>query len=66
MTMSDMIYLYMAYTIIFVGFAGYMLFLHQKQIKLTRDVELLEDLVKSYGKRKKRSKIEKKEEAQDE
>jgi CcmD family protein len=54
MNMNDIIYVYIAYTIIFAGLAAYTFYLHTKQIKLTRDVELLGELVKTHGKRKKK------------
>ncbi len=54
--MNDIMYVYIAYTIIFLGLAAYMFYLHTKQTKLTQDVELLEELVKSYGKKKRKPK----------
>ena len=54
--MSDVMFVYIAYTVIFFGIAGYLLYLHMKQNELSRDIELLEESVKSYGKSKKRSK----------
>lgn len=56
MSMNDIIYVYIAYTIIFLGIAAYIFYLHTKQTKLTQDVELLEELVKSHGKRKRKPK----------
>jgi CcmD family protein len=50
--MDDMFFVYVAYTIIFLGLAIYTFYLHQKQIKLTRDIEVLEESVRSYVKRK--------------
>jgi CcmD family protein len=44
--MDDLIALYIAYTIIWAGLFGYIAYLHLKQTKLAKDVELLEDLVK--------------------
>ncbi len=55
MNMSDVMFVYLAYTVIFLGIAGYIFYLHMKQNDLSRDMELLEDSVKSYGKRKKRT-----------
>jgi CcmD family protein len=50
--MSDMFFVYVAYTIIFLGLALYIFYLHQKQIKLSRDIEVLEESVRSYAERK--------------
>jgi CcmD family protein len=47
--MDDMFFVYIAYTIIFLGLALYTFYLHQKQIKLARDIEVLEESVRSYA-----------------
>ena len=44
--MDELTALYIAYTIIWVGLLGYMAYLHMKQTKLAKDLELPEDLVK--------------------
>lgn len=38
--------LYIGYTIIWVGLFGYLVYLHMKQTKLTKDLSLLEEMVK--------------------
>jgi CcmD family protein len=43
--MDDITALYIAYTIIWAGLLGYVAYLHMKQTKLAKDLELLEDLV---------------------
>jgi CcmD family protein len=37
--MSDITYVYIAYTIIFGGLAAYVFYLHQKQMKIAQDIE---------------------------
>ena len=51
--MNDIIYVYLAYTVIFLGIAIYIFYLHQKQSKLSRDIDILEEMVRSYGEREK-------------
>ena len=49
--MDDLTFLLIAYLVIWLGLFGYMFYLHMKQIKLYRDVEMLEETVKSYAKK---------------
>ena len=51
--MNDIAFVYAAYTIIFLGLAAYMYYLHQKQIKISLDIELLEESVRSHEKKAK-------------
>lgn len=48
--MDDFDALVIAYIFIWLGLFLYVLFIHLKQSKLIRDVEILEESVKSYGK----------------
>jgi CcmD family protein len=57
--MNDITYVYIAYTIIFGGLAAYVFYLHQKQMKIAQDVELLEESVRSYAKEKRKRKSRK-------
>lgn len=51
--MEDIIYLFIGYTVIWLGLFLYVIYLHQKQAKLSRDIDLIEEMVKSYGKKQK-------------
>jgi CcmD family protein len=53
---ADLIYLYVAYTIVWLGLFAYVLYLHLKQSKLTKDLELLGEMVGSYEKSKRKGK----------
>jgi CcmD family protein len=44
--MDELMALYIAYTIIWIGLLGYLAYIHMKQTKLSRELELLEDAVK--------------------
>ncbi len=44
--MGDLEALYIAYTIIWVGLFGYLVYLHMKQTKLSSELKLLEEMVK--------------------
>lgn len=48
--MSDLIYLYVAYTIIWIGIFFYIFNLHLSQRKLKKDIETLKEVL--YGKNK--------------
>ena len=50
--MSDMIYLYAAYTIVWIGILLYVLKLHLSQRKLKKDIEILKEVL-NEGKNKK-------------
>jgi CcmD family protein len=39
---SELIYLYLSYTVIMIGLFVYIIYLHKMQVKLTRDIEILE------------------------
>ena len=54
--MDDITYVYIAYTVIFLGLAIYTFYLHNRQIKIARDIEVLEESVRSYAKRKEKRK----------
>ncbi len=54
--MNDIMFVYVAYTIIFLGLAAYLFYLHQKMLKLSKDIEVLEETVRSYGKEKRKRK----------
>jgi CcmD family protein len=43
--MEELMPLYIAYTIVWAGFFGYIAYLHSKQSKLEKDLKLLEDMV---------------------
>ena len=43
--MGDLEALYAAYSIIWIGLFGYLVYLHRKQIKLSSELKLLEELV---------------------
>jgi CcmD family protein len=58
--MNDIAYVYIAYTIIFLGIAFYIFYLHQKQTQLARDIELLEESVKYHAKEKRRKRRDRK------
>jgi CcmD family protein len=44
--MGELEALYISYTIIWAGLLGYMAYIHFKQSKLEKDVELLHEMVK--------------------
>jgi CcmD family protein len=44
--MTDLESLYIAYTIIWAGLFGYMAYIHIKQTRLAKDLNLLEEMVK--------------------
>ncbi|UCE73753.1 MAG: CcmD family protein [Methanomassiliicoccales archaeon] len=44
--MGELEALYLAYTIIWAGLFGYLAYLHMKQMKLSKDLKLLEEMVK--------------------
>jgi CcmD family protein len=54
--LDDLTYLLIGYMVIWLGLFGYTIYLHLKQIKLTRDIDLLEETVRSYAKKKKEQK----------
>lgn len=54
MSDSGITYLYAAYTIVWIGWFVYLLYLHIKQSKLEKDLDNLEGLVKSYGRKRKK------------
>ncbi len=43
--MGDLEALYIAYTIIWAGLFGYLAYLHMKQVKLSSELKLLEEMV---------------------
>jgi CcmD family protein len=43
--MADLTFLYAAYTIVWAGVFVYMLWLHFDQLKLRKDLELLEEVL---------------------
>lgn len=43
--------LYVAYTLIWLGLFVYMVFLHWRQSKLTREIENLKGVVKGHGRK---------------
>ena len=58
--MDDLTYLLIGYMVIWLGLFGYTIYLHLKHIKLTRDIDLLEETVRSYDKKKKEQRRSKK------
>jgi CcmD family protein len=42
--MSDLVYLYAAYTVVWVGIFGYLLWLHMEQRRLARDLNILKEV----------------------
>ena len=56
---NDIQYLVIAYVIIWLGVFLYMIYLHIKQNKLSSDIEVLEETVKTYAKKEKRRKKKK-------
>lgn len=49
-------YLFIGYLVIWLGIFLYAIYLHFKQNKLFKDIEILEELVRSYAKKEKRRK----------
>ena len=47
--MNDMMYLYIAYTIIWAGAFVYAAYLHTRQVGLGQELELLQERVKGHG-----------------
>ena len=59
--LDDFTYLLIGYSVIWLGLFLYVLYLHLKQSKISRDVEVLEEMVKSYERKyKKKGKNRKK------
>jgi CcmD family protein len=54
--LDDLTYLLIAYVIIWLGVFLYMLYLHIKQDKLSRDIEVLEETVRTYATKGKKGK----------
>jgi CcmD family protein len=52
--MDDLSYLLIGYIVIWLGLFLYILYLHMKQSKLEKDVEILEETVESHGKKEER------------
>jgi CcmD family protein len=44
--MGELEALYIAYSVIWLGLFGYLVYLHMKQIKLAKELNLLEEMVK--------------------
>jgi CcmD family protein len=44
--MGELEALYIAYSVIWLGLLGYLAYLHMKQIKLVKELNLLEEMVK--------------------
>ncbi len=44
--MGELEALYIAYSVIWLGLFGYLAYLHMKQIKLAKELNLLEEMVK--------------------
>ncbi len=44
--MGELEALYIAYSVIWLGLFGYLVYLHMKQIKLGKELNLLEEMVK--------------------
>jgi CcmD family protein len=51
---SGIEYLYIAYTVIWLGWFVYLIYLHLKQSKIEKDIKNLEDMVKSRDRRRKK------------
>ncbi len=47
--MNDLMYLYIAYTVIWAGAFVYAAFLHTKQVGLKQELERLQERVKAHG-----------------
>jgi CcmD family protein len=47
--MSDLVYLYIAYTVIWLGVFVYMVYLHGRQAELKKELEILTGRVKRDG-----------------
>lgn len=52
MTDSGILHLYIAYSIVWIGWFIYLVYLHVKQARLEREIENLEGLVKAGGKKR--------------
>ena len=52
--LDDLTYLLIGYMVIWLGLFLYVLYLHFKQNKVSQDVELLEEMVRTYEKRDQR------------
>jgi CcmD family protein len=44
--MGELEALYIAYSVIWLGLFGYLVYLHMKQVKLANELKLLEEMVK--------------------
>lgn len=51
--MSDLVYLYVAYTVIWLGTFAYLGYLHSKQAGLRKDLDILLEKVRRHEKSKK-------------